>query len=395
MKIVVGSKNNERLNILFITPWYPTVHNEIGGVFIQEYAKAMQRHAHVNVLHFQGAVPHLESSWHLQQVKSKQTSSGIPTYQLTYRRAMLPKISVLLRAWALIQSYKQITANGFLPDIIHAHVFQVALPVWILSKLFRAPLVISEHSSNFPRKTLSKSELIEVKLAYSNAAYVLPVSNYLQQAIEAYQVKANYQVIPNIVDTKLFSYRKRDWLESKQVIQFLFVGMMHDNKVKGIELLLNAFVLLNKSFTNWELILVGDGPAREKHEQFVQELGLVHKITFHGQQTKVEIAEQMKSTDAMVVPSLYETFSVVAAEALCCGTPVLSTRCGGPEGFITQKAGLLVARDDVMALCEGLIFMMSNLQTFDRQAIAHYASSLFSSDAVSRQLNQIYRKAVA
>lgn len=378
------------LTILFITPWYPTDTNNIGGIFVQEYAKAVQKFADVNVLHFQGSDPHLEASWQLKQTENEKLWRGIRTYQLAYRRAFLPKVSVLMRAWALIQCYRQINRNGFSPDIIHAHVFRVALPVLLLSKLFRLPLIISEHSSNFQRRTLSKSEQIEVRLAYRRADYVLPVSRALQKAIEAYKVRATYRVVPNVVDTTVFYYRERSNMQVHQKKRFLSVGIMHDNKIKGIALLIHAFAQLKGKQNDCELILIGDGPAREKYKNLVHKLEISQNVHFLGAQSKVEIAQEMHIADTVVISSLYETFSVVAAEALCCGTPVLSTRCGGPESFVTNEVGLLVERDDILALCDGLDFMANHADTFNRRKIATYASSLFSREAISQQLNEIY-----
>ena len=91
-----------------------------------------------------------------------------------------------------------------------------------------------------------------------------------------------------------------------------------------------------------------------------------------------------------VLPSLFETFAAVAAEALASGTPVLATRCGGPEEFITDEVGMLVAPGDEEALYRGLDHMLNNLERYSPEYIQHYAHERFSAERVGEQLHATY-----
>ena len=69
----------------------------------------------------------------------------------------------------------------------------------------------------------------------------------------------------------------------------------------------------------------------------------------------------MRESHLFVLASLTETFSAATAEALASGLPVLATRCGGPEEYLTPELGRLVAADDVEALHAGLVEMLARL----------------------------------
>ncbi len=99
----------------------------------------------------------------------------------------------------------------------------------------------------------------------------------------------------------------------------------------------------------------------------------------------------MRQSDLFVLPSLCETFSVPAAEAMASGIPVLATRCGGPEEFITQDQGLLVSPGDADALRQGLDFMLDNLHRYSRGQIVQYARERFSHEVVGAQLHALYQ----
>ena len=79
-----------------------------------------------------------------------------------------------------------------------------------------------------------------------------------------------------------------------------------------------------------------------------------------------------------------------AVEALASGTPVLATRCGGPEEFVTKDVGLLVSPGDPKTLCEGLDYMLDNLHRYSRRRISEYAIERFSAEHVGAQLHRVY-----
>jgi len=106
------------------------------------------------------------------------------------------------------------------------------------------------------------------------------------------------------------------------------------------------------------------------------------------------VVEFMQRANLFVLPSLVETFSVPAAEAMACGTPVLSTRCGGPEEFIVEDVGILVPSHDADALFRGLDQMLDNLHLYSRQRISRYARERFAPEVVGAQLHAVYESLI-
>ena len=379
----------DRLKVLFVTTWYPTKKEPAGGVFVREHAKAVELYDDINVIHCVGPDQNLGKLWRMQLEMDENLTKGIPTYRLCYRPFPIPKIWYLMHIWAVFQAFRRIVSRGFDPDIIHAHTYDAGVPAVLIGKVHGIPVVVTEHTTAFPRKLVGGLGVFTARFAFERAEIVMPVSKSLQKAIEAYGIKAHFQIIPNVVDTNLFSPSLVP-LAKDDSKRLLFVGLLGPSHKKGIPQLLSALALLRECRDDWHLDVIGDGPLRLEYELMAEGLGLGDKVTIHGFKAKEEVAEFMRHADILVLPSLIETFSVVAAEALATGLPVLATRCGGPEEFITDDVGLLVAPGDAKALCEGLVFILDNFPFASRKQIHHYARGLFSPTVVGAKLHKAY-----
>ena len=356
---------------------------------MRELAKAVALHEDVVVLHCAGPESNLHKFWCMQKEMDETVTSGISTYRVWHRRLMAKKISYVVYIWSVFKAFRQMVSENFRPHIIHAHSYDAGLPSILIGKLYRIPVIVTEHSTAFPRKLLGRSGPHIAKLVFENIKVAITVSKSLQRAIEEYGIRANFQVIPNAVDTDLFnpgSFPKSE----NHLKRLLFVGLLHLSHKKGIPCLLNALAMVREHRDDWLLEIVGDGPARAEYERMAVDLGLVDKVTFHGLKSKEEVAEFMRQADIFVLPSIFETFAVVAAEALATGLPVLATRCGGPEDFITDDVGMLIPPGNVSALCSGLDYMLNHLETFSSEHISSYARKRFSTQTVGERLHRLY-----
>lgn len=379
----------KRLKVLFITAWYPTREVPVEGVFVREHAKAVQLYDDVVVLHLAGPDPTLRAMWRIEQEANETLIEGIPTYRVWHRRFPVPKLSFLVYLWSVWCAFRHITAGGFRPDAIHAHVYAAGLPAVLIGKLYRIPVAVTEHSTEFPRKRLRGLSIWRARLAFEWADVVMPVSVALQQAIEAYGIEAHFQVVGNVVDTDVF-YPRSSCQPNGRSKRLLVVSLLDSSHKKGIPYLIQALAQLRERRDDWCLDVVGEGPAREEYQRLVTDLGLADKITFHGLKSKLEVAEFMRRADLFVLPSLFETFSVASAEALMTGLPVLVTRCGGPEEFVTDLVGVTVQPGSADALFRGLQELLDNIRYYSSAQISSHAREQFAPSKVGARLHAVY-----
>jgi len=375
-----------RLKVLFIPAWYPSEDNPVNGIFVREHAKAVSLYDDVVVLYSQRATAPIKGLYEL----SEAVEQGIRTIRVRHRRSPIPKTTYFIYLWSVIDAFRGLVKEGFKPDVIHAHVFTAGVPAVILGKLFRIPVVITEHSTSFPRHSLSILEILLARFAMQRANIVLPVSDDLRKHIEAYGIKAKFQVVPNVVNTAFFYPLAKRSYKSAGIKKLLWVGLLTPKK--GVPYLLEALSQLKDRRDDFALDIVGDGPNRAEYEQMVAELGLSDRVKFHGLKSKSEVAEFMRRCDFFVLPSIWENLPVVLIEALASGKPVIASRVGGIPEMINDEVGCLVPPKDVDALAEAIDHMLDRSQSYSASNIAKYAIRHYSFQRVGQQLHNIYHK---
>lgn len=132
----------------------------------------------------------------------------------------------------------------------------------------------------------------------------------------------------------------------------LFVGSLErGTEYKGLDDLLRAVALLRVRRPGVRLVVVGDGDRRGSFEGMSRELGIGDAVTFMGTLAPAELAVQYQESALLVLPSRFESFGMVIAEAMACGRPVVATSVGGIPGLVADGVtGVLVPSGDVAAL---------------------------------------------
>lgn len=129
---------------------------------------------------------------------------------------------------------------------------------------------------------------------------------------------------------------------------------------KGIDLLLNAWAVVENSCSEWRLDVYGDGD-REAYERLIDQLRIDRsRCCLHGRTNDVERAYMQSSL--FVLSSRFEGFGMVIVEAMACGLPVVAFDCPwGPRSIITDgEDGLLAENGNVGALAEELLCMIEH-----------------------------------
>ena len=217
----------------------------------------------------------------------------------------------------------------------------------------------------------------------------------MQQSIEQAGLDARFSVIPNTVDPEEFyPTGERSWSGSGPV-RLLWVGSFHPAHFenKGVIDLLQALALARTELgVDAHLTLLHMELAQASCRELAQQLGVSEACTFAGAVAHASMPGWLNQSHALVVSSRKESFGVVLIEALACGKPVVSTRCGGPEEIVTPETGILVKAGDPRALAEGLARLVKEYNTFDPLGIAEYAHEHYRPERVAQMLRGVYNE---
>ena len=376
----------EKLRILHIAGWYPSKKNPVAGVFVREHVKATALYHDVVVLYSEGVDKEIRGLFQIED----NIEDGIRTLRLRYRKSPVPKTSYFIYLWTMFRAFRKLVEEGFRPDVIHAHVYSAGVPAVLIGKRYGLPVVITEHSTAFPRRLIRGFEKLKAKFAFERADLVCPVSENLRRHIESYGIRTRFRVVPNVVDTSLFYPSEENPKEGEgRKKRILLVALL--SPVKGVPYLLEALARLRQKRDDFILDIVGDGPNRNEYEGQVQKLGLQGIVRFHGLKTKPEVAEFMRRSDFFVLPSIWENLPCVLIEAMASGLPIVATKVGGIPEIINEKVGVLVAPKDVEALVKSIDYMLDHYRDYSAREIAQYAQARFSYEAVGRRFNEIYK----
>ena len=127
----------------------------------------------------------------------------------------------------------------------------------------------------------------------------------------------------------------------------------------------------------------------DKYKSLADSLKISKKIKWLGQIEPEQSVKIFQTCNVFVLPSRYETFGVVYAEAIACGKPVIATRCGGPESIVNDINGVLIKPESVKELSEAMIEMRFTSQNYSSTEIRKDFISKFSRVKVVNQLFRI------
>jgi glycosyltransferase involved in cell wall biosynthesis len=196
-----------------------------------------------------------------------------------------------------------------------------------------------------------------------------------------------------MVDQRFLDAPLRRERKASGRFRFLHVALL--NSVKAHDNLIRALADRFRGDGSVELRIGGDGPPRPALERLARALGVQGQVRFLGELSREEVLEEMLGADAFVLCSRFETFGVVLAESLACGTPVIATACGGPECIVNESNGLLVPPGDVPALGQAMVTMRRRAAEYDAESLRRDCAARFGRDAVLATWRRLYEEAVA
>jgi glycosyltransferase involved in cell wall biosynthesis len=329
---------------------------------------------------------------HAQRVTAEYAQYGnLHEYIIRY-----PKITKkgIWGSWQKFKHYRKLMLSGVRkavqdhgkPDRIHVHVaFPAAIAALDIKKLYDVPAVLTEHWSGYlPEDGAYHGFLMKyytIRLVTACSA-ISVVSEPHQRAMEQHGLRGNYSLLNNAVNTGIFQY---SFQKSRKRKQLLHVSSLVERE-KNISGLLQIMLKLSSEYT---LLVIGDGPERNRHEALAIQLGIESRVKFMGSANSNQIAAAMQESAALLLPSHFEGMPVVISEALCCGLPVVAHDVGHISKMISSEDGVAIEKYNATDFISAIELCVSwNEQ--QREAIAQRAHEIYSYHAVLQELNKLY-----
>ena len=287
-------------------------------------------------------------------------------------------------------------------DILHVHyAIPHATVAYMAKKILLQegryiPVVTTLHGTDITLVGSNSAFGPVVEFSINKSDGVTAVSNHLKmQTVEQFKINKDIKVIYNFIDFERFRKLNKDHF--KKAIapngERILVHTSNFRKVKRIDDIICMFKIVNEQIPS-KLLLIGDGPERQRLEDLTRQKGLHHDVRFLGKQNAVE--ELLAVSDLFVMPSEQESFGLAALEAMACQLPVISSNSGGlPELNINGVTGFTSDVGDVDEMAANAIKILSDealLQTFRNNALER--AQAFDIQIIAPQYEAYYEQVI-
>lgn len=257
-------------------------------------------------------------------------------------------------------------------DLVHAHVgIPDGAAAAEVATALGLPLLVTEHSSSLTEQLAEEDARDAYRQLRGTGRRVVAVSSALAMRLEAALglERGAIPVVPNVVRFDGFPLGVAGDRDSDEL---LWVGARRDHK--GTDVLIRAVAIAREQRPGLHLRLVGRAPdaaGDAPWRDLADEVGLGDAVSFEPPADRAGVAAAMRRAGIFIHPSPYETFGMVAAEALASGLPVAARRSGGVEEILAgQDSGAELADgDDAAALAAAILRLRSRLAEIDPAAV--------------------------
>jgi D-inositol-3-phosphate glycosyltransferase len=273
-------------------------------------------------------------------------------------------------------------------DLIHSHYWMSGIAASQLKDRWDVPVVHMFHTlgemkqrvARFPGEHEGEFRISGERLVLRDADRII-ASTLAEEAQLLWLYNADVEkisIIPPGVDTSHFYPIPEDEAKEYVGIQpcerlLLFVGRIEP--LKGIDTLIEAISLMRQREVVVCLSVIGGSPVpgHEDNEEMArlhalrEKAGLLDLVAFLGKRGQDTLPYYYSAADAIVVPSHYESFGMVALEAMACGTPVVASQVGGLAFLVKDgETGFTVPVDDPVSLAERLTQLVESQELRER-----------------------------
>lgn len=279
-------------------------------------------------------------------------------------------------------------------DIVHAHLFPAFYWVAIASRLIiknKPKFVMTEHSTHNKRREKKYLRYVE-KFMYSSYDKIISISQQAQENLIKWlkpkpKDMGKFIVIQNGINIEKFMEAKaysKDEINSKftqDTKLICMVGRFSEQKDQAT--LIKAMKELP---SNVHLLLIGEGPLKEKNQSLAKEIGVEDKVHFLG--FRNDIPRILKAVDIVVLSSHWEGLPLAAVEGMAAGKPVIASDVPGLKEVV-RDAGLLFEENNSKELCEKIKILLTDSEKYEnvRKKCIKKAHEYAIDEMVNKYLN--------
>ncbi|MEO9327361.1 glycosyltransferase family 4 protein [Gordonia aurantiaca] len=287
-----------------------------------------------------------------------------------------------MMAWTLAMGHSFIRAglrflageSRWTPDVVHAHDWLVAHPSIALAEFFDVPLVSTIHATEAGRhsgwvsgRTNRQVHSVEWWLVAESDALITCSASMRDEVNRLFGYDAgDITVIHNGIDIRTWPFAPRT--RTNGPAELLFAGRLEYEK--GVQDLLAALPRIRRSHPGTTLTIAGDGTQRDWLMELARKYRVAKAVNFVGAVGHEDLVTLMHRCDAIVLPSRYEPFGIVALEAAATGIPLVVSTAGGlGEAVQEPDTGLTFEPADVAGLTAAVRATLSDPDAAAQRAL--------------------------
>jgi len=314
--------------------------------------------------------------------------------------------------------------EGVQYDVIHSHYWLSGLAARDLQAAWSGqgqdvPIIQMFHTLGHIKNQIAAPSEREPQRRIDGETEIIRFADHLiaatpveeEQLVELYGAEhSKITIIPPGVNLQMFHPHEPEDAKLRIGVKpcdhmILFVGRIEP--LKGVETLLRAMALLAYECPTWTqdlcLAIIGGDPNTTENEELERlkimraELGISDLVTFLGARDQDTLHHYYSAAEMVIMPSHYESFGMVALEAMACGTPVIASEVGGLAHLVRDgRTGLHVPDGDPVALARAIARLAQDDELRERMGrTAHLHAQHYSWECIADRVVALYSRALA
>ena len=381
----------KKVNIVWITTWYPHEGEPYVGDFIQRHAQAISAFVPLTVYSC-----HEHPTVNKIEIKKNGNLTEVTRYFKALKTGIKKVDNIIYWIrwyWILKRLLIKHKKEQGTPNLLHCHVTLNAGWLGLFAKRkWNVPFIVTEHWSGYlPEVTHNNYQAYngwskkKFKKIIRQVEVVTAVSKRLIKALRAIEPAGNFVRIANVVNENIFNYRPNHSTNSRPT----FIHISTLNEPKNAEGILQAIALVKEEYPEVLLNIVGS--ISSAIADIIVRLNIENNIQWIAEMAQDKLAEQIRGADALILFSRYETFGCVVIEANAVGVPVIVSDIDSMKELVKDEFnGLLAEEGNATSLAGKIKLIVEQKIKFNAEEISKATLSLFSYPIIGKQFFELY-----